>query len=127
MKPHSYPPRRIVVRLKPGRIVRLPPCLLKYAGWRPGDVLLVRIEERCVIWTRLPDEWTWRIDRLRRRIGSTTDGHSASQWIRTFGDYLALRRDDSGQMSAGVGEIVTTGAAVAFPRTVRLGNRLSRS
>ncbi len=127
MKPHSYPPRRIVVRLKPGRIVRLPPRLLKYTGWHPGDVLLVRIEERCVIWTRLPDELTWRIDRLRRRIGSTTDGHPASQWIRTFGDYLAQRRDDSGQTSAGVGGFVMAGATVAFPRMVRLGNRPSQS
>ena len=97
MKPHRCPPTRTTVRLKPGRLLRLPPRFLKYTGWRAGDVLLVQIENAHLVWTRLPDERTWRIDRLRRRTGSTADGDAASRRIRTFGDYLSLRRERTGQ------------------------------
>ncbi len=97
MKPHRCPPTRTTVRLKPGRLLRLPPRFLKYAGWRTGDVLLVQIENAHLVWTRLPDERTWRIDRLRRRTGSTANSDAASRRIRTFGDFLGLRRERTGQ------------------------------
>ena len=99
MKPHRCPPTRTTVRLKPGRLLRLPPRFLKYAGWRTGDVLLVQIENAHLVWTRLPDERTWRIDRLRRRTGSMADADAVCRRIRTFGDYLALRRERTGQTS----------------------------
>jgi len=99
MKPHRYPPARTTVRLKPGRFIRLPPRFLKYADWRPGDMLLVQIENEHLVWTRLPDERTWRINQLHRRIGSTADCNAASRRIRTFGEYLALRRERAGQAS----------------------------
>jgi len=44
MKPRRHPPARTVVRLKPGRLLRLPLRFLKQAGWRPGSVLLVQSE-----------------------------------------------------------------------------------
>ena len=97
MKPRRHPPARTTVRLKPGRLLRLPPRFLKQAGWRVGDKLLVQFEKDRLIWTRLPEERTWRIDRLRRRTGSTADGDAASRRIRTFGDYLGLRRERTGQ------------------------------
>ena len=50
-------------------------------------------EDGRLIWTGLPDEQTWRIDRLRRRTGSTADGDTTSRSIRTLGDFLALRRE----------------------------------
>lgn len=99
MKPHRYPLTRNTVRLKPGRFIRLPPHFLKCAGWRPGDMLLVQVENDHLVWTRLPDERTWRIDRLRVRTGSTADGNAASRKIRTFGNYLALRRERTRQTS----------------------------
>ena len=97
MKPRRHPPARTMVRLKPGRLIRLPLRFLKQAGWRVGDKLLVQIENDHLLWTKLPEERTWRIDRLRRRTGSTADCHTASGKIRTFGDYLALRRERIGQ------------------------------
>ena len=97
MKPRRHPPARTTVRLKPGRLLRLPPRFLKQAGWRVGDKLLVQFEKDRLIWTRLPEEQTWRIDRLRRRTRSTADGNAASGKIRTFGDYLALRRERAGE------------------------------
>lgn len=84
------------MRLKPGRFIRLPVRFLKYAGWQPGDRLLVQIENGRLLWTRLPDERTWRIDQLRRRSGSTVDCNAANRRIRTLGDYLALRRERTG-------------------------------
>ncbi len=97
MKPRRHPPARTTVRLKPGRLLRLPPRFLKQAGWRVGDKLLVQFEKDRLIWTRLPEERTWRIDRLHRRTRSTADCNAASGKIRTFGDYLALRRERIGQ------------------------------
>ena len=97
MKPRRHTSARTTVRLKPGRLVRLPPRFLKHAGWRVGDKLLVQFQKDRLIWTRLPEERTWRIDRLRRRTGSTADCHTARGKIRTFGDYLALRRERAGQ------------------------------
>jgi len=99
MKPHRIPLTRTSVRLKPGRLLRLPPRFLKYAGWRPGDVLLVQLEDAHLVWTRLPDERTWRIDRLRRRTGSMADADAVCRRIRTFRDYLALRRERTGKTS----------------------------
>lgn len=100
MKPHRYPLTRTTVRLKPGRRIRLPPRFLKYTGWRPGDVLLVRTDPGQLLWTRLPDERTWRIDRLRRRTGSTTEYESSCRSLRTLGDYLALKRERSRRRDA---------------------------
>ena len=97
MKPRRHPPARTTVRLKPGRLLRLPRRFLKQTGWRVGDKLLVHLEKDRLIWTRWPEERTWRIDRLRRRTGSTADGNAASGKIRTFGDYLALRRERAGE------------------------------
>lgn len=97
MTPRRHPPARTTVRLKPGRLVRLPPRFLKQAGWRVGDKLLVHLEKNRLIWTRWPEERTWRIDRLRRRTGSTADGDAVGRRIRTFGDYLVLRRERAGQ------------------------------
>ena len=99
MKPHRIRPTRSSVRLKPGRLLRLPPRFLKYAGWRPGGVLLVQLENAHVVWTRLPDERTWRIDRQRRRTGSLADADAVCRRIRTFRDYLALRRERTGKTS----------------------------
>ncbi len=99
MKPHRIPPTQTTVRLKPGRLLRLPPRFLKYAGWRPKDVLLVQLENAHLVCTRLPDERTWRIDRLRRRTGSMADGNAVCRGIRTFAGYLALRRERTGQTS----------------------------
>lgn len=97
MKPHSRPPKRQTVRLKPGRRIRLPPAFLKHAGWQIGTVLLVTVEPDHVVLSPLTDERTWRIDRLRRRTGSAAMSHSASSRLRTFGDFLAARRDKAGQ------------------------------
>lgn len=97
MKPRCHPPARTTVRLKPGRILRLPPRFLKQVGWRVDDKLLVQFEQDYVVWTRLPEGRTWRIERLRRRTGSAADCHSARGKIRTFGDYLVLRRERAGQ------------------------------
>ncbi len=99
MKPPRHSPARTTVRLKPGRLLRLTPRFLKHAGWRVGDQLLVRLEQDHLVWTRLPEERTWRVDRLRRRTGSTADRDAASRRIRTFGEYLALRRERPGQAS----------------------------
>ncbi len=97
MKPRRHLSARTTVRLKPGRLLRFPPRFLKQAGWRVGDKLLVQSEKDRIIWTRLPEERTWRIDRLRQRTRSTADGNAASGKIRTFGDYLDLRRERTGQ------------------------------
>lgn len=97
MKPRRHPPARTTVRLKPGRFLGLPLYFLKQAGWRPGDALLVQSEKDRLIWTQWPEERTWRIERLRRRTGSTADGDAVGRRIRTFGDYLALRRERAGQ------------------------------
>ncbi len=97
MKPRRHPPARTTVRLKPGRLLRLPPRFLKQTGWRVGDKLLVHLEKDRLLWTRWPEERTWRIDRLRRRTGSSADGEAVGRRIRTFGDYLALRRERAGQ------------------------------
>ena len=99
MKPRRHPPARTTVRLKPGRLLRLPPRFLKQTGWRVGDKLLVHLEKDRLIWTRWPEERTWRIDRLRRRTGSMADADAVCRRIRTFGDYLALRRERTGQTS----------------------------
>ena len=99
MKLHRHPPARTTVRLKPGRFLGLPLRFLKQAGWRVGDVLLEPLEHDYLVWTRLPEERTWRIDRLRRRTGSSADGEAVGRRIRTFGDYLALRRERTGQTS----------------------------
>jgi bifunctional DNA-binding transcriptional regulator/antitoxin component of YhaV-PrlF toxin-antitoxin module len=99
MKPPSCHPKCQTVRLKPGRRLRLPPAFLKHAGWQIGTVLLVMVEPDHAVLSPLPDERTWRIDRLRRRTGSAVGSHSASSRLRTFGDYLAARRDKTGQTS----------------------------
>ena len=92
MKPPVYPLPRHTLRLKPGRLLCLPPRFLKHSGWRIGDVLRVTVEGQHATVARLPDERSWRIDRLRQRTGSTARVASPLRKIRTYGDYLALRR-----------------------------------
>ena len=92
MKPPSYRKVRQTIRLKPGRMICMPPRFLKHAGWRVGDVLLVSVEGGHVSIARLPEENTWRIDRLRQRTGSTAQVAAANRMIRTYGDYRALQR-----------------------------------
>lgn len=92
MKPLSRRNIRTTVRLKPGRILRLPPAFLKQTGWQLGDGLLVTVAGRHLNLCHLPEEHAWRIDRLRQRIGSTVRRTTVSTTIRTYRDYLALCR-----------------------------------
>lgn len=91
MKPPPHRSVRTTVRLKPGRIVRLPPRLLKHTGWRTGDVLFFTVEDKHATLLCIPEKTEWRIDRLRQRTGSTARLDFASLKILTYGNYLALR------------------------------------
>ena len=92
MRAPGYPSARQTLRLKPGGLIVFPPRFLKHAGWHVGDTLLLSVEGGRISVMRLPDERTWRIDRLRRRSGTRTDDDAAARSIRTLGDYLALSR-----------------------------------
>lgn len=87
--PRSF--RSVRVRIKPGRIVRLPSHTLDGLGWAIGDILCVTVAGGGISYTRLPSEVAWRVDRLRLRTGSTAQVASASPTIRTYADYLRLQ------------------------------------
>lgn len=70
MRAPAYPSARQTLRLKPGGLIVFPPRFLKHAGWHVGDTLLLSVEGGRISVMRLPDERTWRIDRLRRRSGT---------------------------------------------------------
>ena len=105
MKPYRTPLTRTTLRLKPGGILRLPPRFLKRSGWRLGDVLLVQVENAQLVLSRLPDERSWRINRLRRRIRSTADDTLATRSIRTLGDYRALSRERARRRHSSMGTL----------------------
>ena len=91
MRAPLYPPSRQTLRLKPGGLIVFPPRFLKCAGWCVGDTLVLSVTGGRMSIMRLPDERTWRIDRLRLRSGSTVSPSVSTGIIVTYRDYLALR------------------------------------
>ena len=74
MKPPTYKKRRLVVRIKPGGFLRIPPSFLRRSGWRAGDVLMCEAADGCIRLFKPPTESAWRIERLRLRIARLSAG-----------------------------------------------------
>lgn len=92
MKEPTHSSRRRRVRIKPVRFINLPPYVIRRAGWKPDDILCLTVANGGVSFARLPSEVAWQIDRLRQRTGSTATVASVSPTIRTYGDYVRLKR-----------------------------------
>ena len=92
MKEPTHSSRRRRVRIKPGRFINLPPYVIRRARWKPDDILCLTVANGGISFARLPSEVAWRIDRLRLRTGSTASVASVSPTIRTYADYVRLKR-----------------------------------
>lgn len=100
MKEPTQSATRRRVRIKPGRFITLPPHFVHRAGWKLDDMLYVTVANGGVTFARLPNEVAWRIDRLRLRTGSSASVSSVSPTIRTFADYIRIKRGKGGERNA---------------------------
>lgn len=93
MKRPRHLPVRQTVLIKAGRVIMLPPELIRRLGWNVSDRLHLFVEGAHICIERVPNESELRISRLRTRTGSVVLRDASAVSIRTIGELLALRRD----------------------------------
>ena len=122
MKRPRHRPVRRTVRIKPGRVIMLPPRIIRRLGWNLGDRLHLFVEGAHICIERVPNETEWRISRLRTRTGSAVQRDASTVSIRAPDELLILRRDrrrpDRSKREPGQDDSVSTVApnsAESFP------------
>ncbi len=93
MKMPRHFPIRQTFRIKVGRVIMLPPGLIRCLGWNLSDRLHLIVEGGCIRIERVPNETEWRISCPRTRTGSAILLDASTASIRAPDELLILRRD----------------------------------